>query len=55
MTRRLLALAGFLAVLALALLLLYRVWVHHTGAEPYVDETAVVEAALGEKFSPQLR
>jgi hypothetical protein len=33
-----LALAGFVAVVALALLLLYRVYVHHTRAEPYVEE-----------------
>jgi hypothetical protein len=33
-----LALAGFIAVLLLSLLLLYRVYVHHTFAEPYVDD-----------------
>lgn len=33
-----LALAGFVAVVTLALLLLYRVYVHHTNAEPYVDD-----------------
>ena len=37
-----LALAGFLVVVALALLLLYRVFVHHTRAEPYVDEGPAV-------------
>jgi hypothetical protein len=33
-----LALAGFFTVVALALLLLYRVYIHHTFAEPYVDD-----------------
>ena len=33
-----LALAGFVAVVALALLLFYRVYVHHTNTEPYVDD-----------------
>jgi hypothetical protein len=33
-----LALAGFVAVVTLALLLLYRVYVHHTNAEPYVED-----------------
>jgi hypothetical protein len=36
--RRFAALAGFVAVLVLAALLLYRVYVHHTQAEPYVDD-----------------
>jgi len=31
-----LALAGFLVIVALALMLFYRVYVHHTRAEPYV-------------------
>ena len=38
MTRRILAMAGFVAVLALALTLLYRVYIHHTRTEPYDDE-----------------
>jgi hypothetical protein len=47
MLRRLLALAGFVAVLMLALLLLYRVYVHHTEAEPYVDdERSIVSAKV---------
>lgn len=47
MLRRLFALAGFVAVLMLALLLLYRVYVHHTQAEPYVDdERSLVSAAV---------
>ncbi|HEU4887997.1 MAG TPA: hypothetical protein VFV49_08935 [Thermoanaerobaculia bacterium] len=33
-----LALAGFVAVLTLALLLFYGVWVHHTNATRYVDD-----------------
>ena len=33
-----LALVGFVAVVTLALLLLYRVYIHHTNAEPYVDD-----------------
>ncbi len=39
-----LALAGFVAVVTLALLLLYRVYVHHTNAEPYVDDERSVVA-----------
>jgi len=38
MTRRILAMAGFVAVLALALTLLYRVYIHHTRTEPQDDE-----------------
>jgi hypothetical protein len=42
-TRRILALIGFFAVLILAATLLYRVYVHHINSEPYDDEeTAVV-------------
>jgi hypothetical protein len=37
-----LALAGFLVVVALAVMLLYRVYVHHTRVEPYVGEGASV-------------
>ncbi|MFL6245776.1 MAG: hypothetical protein ACJ74H_07105 [Thermoanaerobaculia bacterium] len=38
-----LALAGFVAVVTLALLLLYRVYIHHRTAEPYVhDDQSVV-------------
>jgi hypothetical protein len=35
--RRLVAFVGLVAVLALALTLLWRVYVHHTRAEPYDD------------------
>jgi hypothetical protein len=38
MARRLAGMIGFLAVVALALTLLYRVYVHHSQAQPYVDE-----------------
>jgi hypothetical protein len=38
MPRRLAALFGFVLVVALALTLLYRVYIHHTRAEPYVEE-----------------
>ena len=38
MTRRILAMAGFVALLALALTLLYQVYVHHTRTAPYDDE-----------------
>jgi hypothetical protein len=33
-----LALAGFLVIVALALMLFYRVYIHHTRAEPYSGE-----------------
>jgi hypothetical protein len=52
--RRVLALAGFVAVVTLALLLLYRVYVHHTDAEPYVEEDRSVvsaEAIFASTFS----
>lgn len=38
MARRVAAMFGLVAVIALALTLLYRVYVHHTRAEPYVDD-----------------
>ncbi|MDQ3281468.1 MAG: hypothetical protein M3Q69_08650 [Acidobacteriota bacterium] len=40
--RRLAALLGFIAVLALALTLLYRVYIHHTQAEPYEQDEGTV-------------
>jgi hypothetical protein len=40
MARRIAALFGFVAVIVLALTLLYRVYIHHTQAEPYVEEDA---------------
>jgi hypothetical protein len=42
MTRRLLALFGFIAVIVLAVTLLYRVYVHHVESEPYDDEETTV-------------
>lgn len=39
--RRLAALAGFLALVALALLLLWRVYVHHMQAVPYEQDEPV--------------
>ena len=42
MARRIAALLGFLAVLALALTLLYRVYLHHNASEPYDEENGVV-------------
>ena len=38
MARRIAALFGFFVVLVLALTLLYRVYLHHSQAEPYVEE-----------------
>ncbi|HEX8251637.1 MAG TPA: hypothetical protein VF846_00705 [Thermoanaerobaculia bacterium] len=40
--RRILALAGFILVIALAVTLLYRVYIHHTEAEPYSDEESSI-------------
>ena len=40
MGRRIAAMIGLVAVVALALTLLYRVYVHHSQAEPYVEEPA---------------
>jgi hypothetical protein len=37
MARRVIALIGFVVVLALALLLLYTVFLHHTRTDPYDD------------------
>jgi hypothetical protein len=43
-TRRIFALFGFFLVLALAVTLLYRVYIHHIEAEPYEqEESAVVQ------------
>lgn len=38
MGRRVAAMFGLVIVIALALTLLYRVYVHHTHADPYVGE-----------------
>ena len=45
--RRVLALLGFVLVLALAAALLWRVYVHHMHAEPYVDDPVVVRLDAG--------
>jgi hypothetical protein len=45
-----LALAGFLVIVALALMLFYRVYVHHTRAEPYVEEGPAI-VRLDVKFA----
>lgn len=51
MTRRIFALFGFFLVIALAVTLLYRVYLHHTQAEPYDDEeSAVVQSEV--KIAP---
>lgn len=42
MTRRLIAALTIAAILALALTLLWSVWVHHTHATPYEHEDPVV-------------
>lgn len=42
MIRRMLALAGFVVVVALVLLLFYRVYIHHMDAEPYVDDDRAI-------------
>ena len=53
-TRRILAVFGFFLVIALAVTLLYRVYIHHTQAEPYEDdESAVVRLEV--KIASSLR
>ena len=42
MTRRFVSLAAFVTIIAAALLLLYRVYLHHAQAEPYVDDDRAV-------------
>jgi hypothetical protein len=53
-TRRIFALFGFFLVLALAVTLLYRVYIHHTQAEPYEDEASAV-VQLEVNFASTLR
>jgi hypothetical protein len=43
--RRMLALAGFVMVVSLALLLLYGVYVHHSRTTPYVEDDRSIVAA----------
>ena len=54
MTRRILALFGFFLVLALAVTLLYRVYLHHTQAEPYEEDASAV-VRLEVNFASTLR
>lgn len=42
MARRIAALTAFFAVIALALMLLYRVYVHHTRSEPYDEDAGAI-------------
>lgn len=53
-TRRILALFGFFVVLALAVTLLYRVYIHHIEAEPYEEEESAV-VRLEAKIATGLR
>jgi len=53
-TRRILALFGFFLVLALAVTLLYRVYIHHVEAEPYENEAGAV-VQLDVNFAATLR
>jgi nitrogen fixation-related uncharacterized protein len=53
-TRRLLALLGFVAVIMLAVALLYRVYMHHVQSEPYDDEEGAVVQVESKNYSPLL-
>jgi hypothetical protein len=46
MVRRIAAMFGLVVVIALALTLLYRVYIHHTRAEPYVDDDGPTVVSL---------
>ena len=46
MARRIAAMFGLLAVIFLALTLVYRVYLHHSQAEPYTDERDSAVVAL---------
>lgn len=46
MARRIAAMFGFVVVLALALTLLYRVYIHHTRTEPHDGNDGVAIVAL---------
>lgn len=46
MIRRIAAMFGLVVVIALALTLLYRVYIHHTRAEPYVDDDGPTVVSL---------
>ena len=43
-TRRIAAFAGLVLVVFLALLLLYRVWLHHQTIEGYDEDEAIVQS-----------
>ncbi len=43
--RRFLSFLGIVAVLALALMLLWRVYLHHNTAEPYTDDETTLACA----------
>jgi membrane protein CcdC involved in cytochrome C biogenesis len=49
--RRFLSLLGMFVLLALALMLLWRVYLHHNAAEPYTDEETTLACA---KFASAL-
>ena len=53
-TRRLLALLGFVAVIVLAVALLYRVYMHHIQSEPYDEEEGAVVQVNSKNYSPLL-
>ena len=54
MTRRLLALLGFVAVIVLAVTLLYRVYIHHVQSEPYDEEEGAVVQIDSKNYSALL-
>jgi hypothetical protein len=45
LVRRFLSLLGMLVVIALALMLLWRVYLHHNTAEPYTEEDTTIACA----------
>jgi hypothetical protein len=53
-TRRILALLGFVAVIVLAVTLLYRVYMHHVQSEPYDEEEGAVVQVDSKNYSPLL-
>lgn len=55
MARRVAAMFGLVAVILLVLSLLYRVYLHHSQAEPYVDDDrAVVSLDAGAAASVKI-
>lgn len=51
MARRIAAMFGFVIVVALALTILYRVYIHHTRTEPYDDDGGATVVALDVRTS----